>query len=102
MKNEYSSSIICQKIADDWNWLFSKGWYISEELKKVFIIMDGKIQEVKVSCNGRRPAVENWLTHQNDEWWKNMLWGIVVYVTNSRTYGILHWNTELIKDVWKN
>ena len=64
--------------------------------------MDGKIQEVKVSCNGRRPDVENWLTHQNDEWWKNMLWGIVVYVTNSRTYGILHWNTELIKDVWKN
>lgn len=97
-----NANTICQKIADNWIWLFHAGWDISEGLKKVLIIMDGKVQEVAVSGNGVQPDVEDWLTHRNDEWWDNMLWGIVVYVTNSRTYGILHWNTELVKDVWKN
>lgn len=93
-----SSSIICQKIADSWEWLFHAGWFI-EGLKRVFIIMDGKVQEVAVSDNEVQPDVEDWLTHQTDEWWDNMLWGIVVYVTDSDTYGILHLNTELVKDI---
>lgn len=90
----------CERIADNWIFLVNAGWYISEGLKKVLVIMDGRIQEVAIEENGMRPDIRNWLTHEEDEWWNNMLWGIVVYVTNSRTYGILHWNTELVKEIW--
>lgn len=90
----------CERIAENWVFLFNAGWYISEGLKKVLVIMDGRIQEVRIEENQMRPDIRNWLTHEEDEWWNNMLWGIVVYVSNTRTWAILHWNTELANGIW--
>lgn len=88
-----SGDVICEKIAENWIWLFHAGWRV-DGLKKVLINLDGNMHEVAV-CNSR-PDVEDWMSHkENAEWWFDMPWGLVIYVTDSQTYGILHWHSNL-------
>ena len=88
-----SEDVICEKIAENWIWLFHTSWNIPN-LKKVLINLDGNMYEVAV-LNNLRPDVEDWLSHKENKWWFDMLWGLVIYVTDSKTYGILHWHSKL-------
>ena len=87
-----SDSKVSEEIANAWFALF----HIMDRfkgLKEVCIIAEDNIYDVNV-CN-ERPNVEEWLANKENDWWHSMSWGLVVYVYESKSVGILRWSSKL-------
>lgn len=86
-------------IALDWVWYSADPNWRVPGLKKVLIVLDGKMHEVPVS--DEKPDYEELKaftgTGGEGQWWFTMPWALAIYVTEAKTFGTLHWHSKLVE-----